>query len=563
MSDALAQGKESSLSYNLADLWEAVSDRVAEREAIVCGPRRLSYRQLEERANRLANHLLDKGVQPGEFVGCYLTNCTEYLETLLACFKIRAIPVNINYRYVTEELRYLLLDSGSVVLVCNEEFIDRVSSVASEIPALRHCIVVSPVASEGDAAPVMSAKVADIESLPDAIFYDQAIAAASSDRPVISGRGDDDLYLLYTGGTTGMPKGVIWRQADAFFGCIGGGDPMRMSGPVSSPEETLDRIIEFDFVFYALAPLMHAAAQWVSLMWLLCGAKVILNSGGFDPIEIWNTVDAEKVSIMTVVGDAMARPLVDAWDAHGPFEISSMYSLSNGGAPLAPSLRDRLREIAPNAMLTDGFGSSETGIQGSRRLSPGEDPGKGVRFDNVEAGTTVLDDQGVAVQPGSGVVGRIAHSGYIPLRYHNAPEKTAETFVVIGGTRYVLPGDMAMVEADGSITLLGRGSVSINTGGEKVYPEEVEALLKGHPSVYDVLVVGVADDRWGERVTAVVQPTLGSTPSLEELDAHCRGQLAGYKIPRSLILVEQIVRSPSGKADYRWAKSTAASSVTD
>jgi len=558
MSDSSTQISGPSLSYNLADLWEAVSDRVAEREAIVCGTRRLSYGQLEERTNRLANHLLAKGVQPGEFVGCYLTNCTEYLETLLACFKIRAIPVNINYRYVTEELRYLLLDSGLVVLVCNEEFVDRVSSVAAEIPALRHCIVVSPVRP---AASNATTKLPDLDLLPDAIFYDQAAAEASAVRPIVSGRGDDDLYLLYTGGTTGMPKGVIWRQADAFFGCIGGGDPMRMSGPVSSPEETLERIIEFDFVFYALAPLMHAAAQWVSLMWLLCGAKVILNSGGFDPVEIWNTIDAEKVSIMTVVGDAMARPLVDAWDAHGPFEISSMYSLSNGGAPLAPSLRDRLREIAPNAMLTDGFGSSETGIQGSRRLSPGEDPGKGVRFDNVEAGTAVLDDQGLPVQPGSGVVGRIAHSGYIPLRYHNAEEKTAETFLVIGGTRYVLPGDMATVEADGSITLLGRGSVSINTGGEKVYPEEVEALLKGHPSVYDVLVVGVADDRWGERVTAVVQPTRGSTPSLEELDAHCRGQLAGYKIPRSLILVEQVVRSPSGKADYRWAKATAASSA--
>jgi acyl-CoA synthetase (AMP-forming)/AMP-acid ligase II len=214
-------------------------------------------------------------------------------------------------------------------------------------------------------------------------------------------------------------------------------------------------------------------------------------------------------------------------------------------------------------MLTDGFGSSETGIQGSRRLSPGEDPGKGVRFDNVEAGTTVLDESGHAVVPGSGVVGRIAHSGYIPLRYHNAPEKTAETFVTIDGTRYVMPGDMATVESDGSITLLGRGSVSINTGGEKVYPEEVEALLKAHAAVYDVLVVGVADERWGERVTAVVQLTQGSAVTLEDLDAHCRGQLAGYKIPRSLVLVDEVVRSPSGKADYRWAKATAADSLTN
>ena len=538
------------LTYNLADQWEAVSDRVAEREALVCGERRLTYGELEERANRLANHLLAQGVQPGDFVGCYLSNGTEYLETLLAAFKIRAVPVNINYRFVTEELRYLLVDSGLVVLVCNGRFVERVAEVAADVPALRHTIVVAEPDGTGVSADELAA-------VPGGVDFDAALAASSPVRPAIEGRGDDALYLLYTGGTTGMPKGVVWRQGDAFFGCIGGGDPMRLSGPVTSPEENLERIIEFDFVFYALAPLMHAAAQWVSLMWLLCGAKVVLHAGGFDPVEVWSTVDREKVSVMTVVGDAMARPLVDAWATHGPFEISTMYSLSNGGAPLAPSLRDRLREIAPHAMLTDGFGSSETGIQGSRRLAPGEEAGEGVRFDNVESGTVVLDDQGRPVEPGSGVVGRVAHSGYIPLRYHNAPEKTAETFVEIDGTRYVLPGDLAMVEEDGSVVLLGRGSVSINTGGEKVYPEEVEALLKAHPAVYDVLVVGVPNERWGEQVTAVVQPTEGTTPTLEDLDAHCRGQLAGYKIPRSIVLVDQVVRSPSGKADYRWAKATA------
>ena len=537
------------LTYNLADQWEAVSDRVADREAVVCGRRRLTYAQLEERANRLANHLTAVGVGVGDFVGCYLQNGTEYLETLLACFKIRAVPVNINYRYVTDELRYLLVDSGSVVLVCNERFLPRVAEVAPAVPALRHTLVVA----DSDTP----ARLVDT-GVPEPVDYEQALRGSSADRPVVPGRGDDDIYVLYTGGTTGMPKGVVWRMGDAFFGCIGGGDPMRLSGPVGSPEENLERIIDFDFVFYALAPLMHAAAQWVSMMWLLCGAKVVLHTGSFDPVDIWKTVDAEKVSVMTVVGDAMARPLIDAWEEHGPFEVSSMYTLSNGGAPLAPSLRDRLREICPNAMLTDGFGSSETGIQGSRRLSPGEDAGEGVRFDNVEAGTTVLDEFGRPVEPGSGTIGRIAHTGYIPLRYHNAPEKTAETFVELDGTRYVLPGDMATVEADGSVVLLGRGSVSINTGGEKVYPEEVEGVLKALPSVYDVLVVGVPDERWGERVTAVVQPTADATVTVEDIDAHCRGKLAGYKIPRSVVLVDEVVRSPSGKADYRWAKATAA-----
>jgi len=541
------------LTYNLADLWEAVSDRVGEREAVVAGDRRLTYSQLEERANRLANHLSGVGVGPGDFVGCYLTNGTEYLEALLAAFKLRAVPVNINYRYEADELRYLLDDSGSVVLLCDEAFVPRVAEVVCSVPALRHTMV---VARAGNAA----ADLSDT-GVPDPVDYEQALAASSAERPVVEGRGNDDLYVLYTGGTTGMPKGVVWRMEDAFFGCIGGGDPMRTSGEVSSPDEVLERLIDFDFVFYALAPLMHAAAQWVSIMWFLAGAKVVLHTGSFDGERVWRTVEAEKVNVLTVVGDAMARPLCDAWDEHGPFDISSMYLLSNGGAPLTPSLRDRLRSYAPNAMLTDGFGSSETGIQGSRRLSPGEEAGEAVTFNNVARGAVVLDEHHRPVEPGSGVVGRVAQSGHIPLRYHNAPEKTAETFVEVDGVRHVLPGDMATVERDGTIVLLGRGSVCINTGGEKVFPEEVESVLKSHPHVYDVLVVGVPDDRWGERVTAVVQPDPGQSVTLEELDAHCRGRLAGYKIPRSVVLVDEVVRSPAGKADYRWAKQVATAAV--
>ena len=537
------------LTYNLADLWEAVSDRVAEREAVVCGDRRLTYAQLEERANRLANHLLDVGVGPGDFVGCYLVNGTEYLEALLAAFKVRAVPVNINYRYVADELRYLLDDSGCVVLLCNEEFVPRVAEVAPQVPTLRHTLVVA-------GTPGTSAELDDT-GVPDPLDYEASLAMSSPERPQVEGRGDDDTYVLYTGGTTGMPKGVVWRMGDAFFGCIGGGDPMRMTGPVSSPDEVLERIIDFDFVFYALAPLMHAAAQWVSLMWFLSGAKVVLHSGSFDGEQVWRTVEQEKVSVITVVGDAMARPLCDAWEEHGPFDVSSMFSLSNGGAPLSPALRDRLRSYVPGVVLSDGFGSSEAGIQGSRRLAPGEEAGERVTFDSVAEGTVVLGDDDRPLVPGSGVTGRVAMSGHIPLRYHNAPEKTAATFVDIGGVRHVLTGDMATVEDDGTIVLLGRGSQCINTGGEKVYPEEVEGVLKSHPGVYDVLVVGVPDERWGQRVTAVLQPTDGAAPTLEELDEHCRGRLAGYKIPRSLVLVDHVVRSPAGKADYRWAKQTA------
>lgn len=534
-------------TYNLADQWEAVADRVGEREALVAGERRLTYAQLEERANRLANHLSAVGIGPGDFVGCYLTNGTEYIETLLAAFKIRAVPVNINYRYVADELRYLFADAGLVAVVCEQGFVERVAEIAADVPTLRHTLV---VADPGAGA-------ADLTSLPDAVDYEAALAGSPPTRPPAGDRGDEDLYVIYTGGTTGMPKGVVWRMGDAFFGCIGGGDPLRLSGPVSSPEETVERILDFDFTFYALAPLMHAAAQWVSLMWLLCGARVVMHTGRFDPAVVWRTVEAERVSAMTIVGDAMARPLLDEWDASGPYDTSSMFSFSNGGAPLSAAARQRVQAILPNVMFTDGFGSSETGIQGSQRLQPGEDPGNVIRYDNVAAGTLVLDVEGREVEPGSGVVGRVAHTGWIPLRYHNAPDKTAEAFRSVGGRRYVVSGDMATVEADGSIILLGRGSVTINTGGEKVHPEEVESVLQGHPAVYDVVVVGVAHERWGEQVVAVVQPVADRTPTVEDLAGFARTQLAGYKVPRRVVLVETVERSPAGKADYRWAKQVA------
>jgi len=533
-------------TFNLADLWEAVVDRVGDREGLVCGDVRLTYAQIDERANRLAHHLSAVGVGPGDFVGCYLTNGTPYIETLIACFKLRALPVNINYRYVTDELRYLFDDAGLKVVVTEEQFVDRLVEVASQVDTLRHALVV------GSSAPSLSA-LADF----GAVDFESALADSSGVRPDGTDRSGDDLYVLYTGGTTGMPKGVVWRQEDTFFGCMTGGDPMRLSGPVTSPAELMDRIIEFDFTFYALAPLMHAAAQWVSFIWFFCGAKVILHSGPFNGAEIWRTVERERVSTLTVVGDAMARPLLDAFESVGPFDTSSLFAFANGGAPMAATTRERLQALLPNAAFTDGFGSSETGIQGSQRLQPGESAGTTVKFDNVTDGTVVLDDNNQRVVPGSGTIGRVAHTGYIPLRYHNAPEKTAEAFVEIDGKRYVIAGDMATVEADGSVVLLGRGSVSINTGGEKVFPEEVEGVIKTHPQVYDAVVVGVPDERWGQLVVVVVQPDGEVPPELSDLDAHCRGQLAGYKVPRRLVVVDKIERSPAGKADYRWARSAA------
>lgn len=537
------------VSYNIADMWEAVTDRISEREAVVCGDQRRTYGELEERANRLANHLRSKGVGAGDFVGCYLPNSIEYIETMLACFKLRAISVNINYRYVADELAHLFADGPLTVVVCPTEYLERVGEVAPGLETLRMVLATGLGPGEG-VGPFGNAEV---------YRYEDALADSSARRPEVPGRGDDDLYVIYTGGTTGLPKGVVWRMGDAFFGCLSGGDPLRMNGPVSAPEEMMDRIIDFDFNFYALAPLMHAAAQWVALMWFFAGAKVILHEGGFDPLQVWRTIEREKVSVTTVVGDAMARPLADAWETHGPFDVSSMYAFTNGGAPLADSTKSRLMEYLPDCMFTDGFGSSETGIQGSSRLQPGQKVLGTAVFDSVAEGTKVLDDNGVEVVPGSGIVGRIAHSGYVPLRYHNAPEKTAEAFREINGRRWVVSGDMATVGEDGSIQLLGRGSMSINTGGEKVYPEEVEGVLKDHPGIYDVVVVGVPHERWGEQVTAVVQASPGAElpegdALVESLATHCRGRLAGYKAPKAVTVVNEIKRSPAGKADYRWAR---------
>ena len=354
-----------------------------------------------------------------------------------------------------------------------------------------------------------------------------------------------------------MPKGVVWRQEDAFFACVGGGDPMRLQGPVEQPSEILDRIIDFEFCAYPLAPLIHAAAQWTSLSWLYCGARVVLTPGSFDPSAVWATVARENVNTLIMVGDAMARPLVDDWEANGPYEVSSLYALGSGGAPLSAYLKDRFHEMMPDAMITDGFGSSETGAQGSQRIQPGVESKGLTSFQRLGTGTTVLAEDGTEVQPGSGVSGRLALSGRIPLGYHNDPAKTAETFVEVDGRRWVITGDMATVEEDGAITLFGRGSVSINTGGEKVYPEEVESALKSHPAVYDAVVVGVEDPRWGEVVCAVVQPVAGASVGLDDLVVHARSSIAGYKVPRRLVVVPEVVRSPVGKADYRWAKAVA------
>jgi acyl-CoA synthetase (AMP-forming)/AMP-acid ligase II len=536
-------------TYNFADLWESIWPRCAERTALVCGPQRRTYGELAERTNRLANHLRSIGVGPGDHVGLFLRNDSAYLEAMFAAFSLRAVPVNINHRYTGDELGYLLADSGSVVLLVHETLTGAVASVPGGVGHLRQVLVVDDPAPE-----TVSGERAE---LPGAVAYEEALAAASPDPVVTEGRSGDDTYLMYTGGTTGRPKGVVWRQEDAFFACIGGGDPMRLAGPVERPEQLPERMVE-SFAYFPIAPLMHAAAQWTSISWLLAGGTNVLLPGALDPEAVWDAVDELGVNVLTVVGDAVGRPLVECWEANeGRWQASTLFAISNGGAAMSPTLKARLGELFPGRSITDGFGSSESGVQGTQRLQAGEDPSGLARF-APNPGTGVFDDDLRPVEPGSGAIGRVANAGRLPLGYLNDPEKTAATFVEVDGQRYCFTGDLATVEADGTIQLLGRGSQCINTGGEKVFPEEVESALVDHPAVTDVLVVGVPDERWGSAVTAVVSPSdPAAPPTLDEVRDHLRTTLAGYKLPKHLVIVPQVERSPAGKADYRWAKSVA------
>ena len=530
------------MEFNLADLFESVVDAVPDRVALVCGDRRLTYRELDERANRLAHHLLDAGVNPGEHVGMYLYNSTENVEGMLACVKIRAVPVNVNYRYVEGELKYLFNDADLVALLHQREFAPRIAAVRSDVPKLRHLICVDDASG---------AEVSGIGS----ITFDEATAAAPSDRGFDT-RSPDDLFIIYTGGTTGMPKGVMWRQEDIFFTAMGGGNPL--GEPIEKPEQLGENAIKRDpsLVQFAVPPLIHGAAQLGVFIGLFWGDKVVLQHR-FDPENAWDLVERERVNSMSLVGDAMARPLAEVLTAQ-PKErdLSSLYVVSSAGAVLSDAVKQQIKASVPNVMIMENFGATETGHQGMEPVGAAK-PESGLRF-MMKPTTTVLDDDLKPVAPGSGVVGRVALKGRIPLGYYNDPEKTAKTFVEVEGERYVIPGDMGTVDADGTVIVFGRGAVCINSGGEKIYPEEVENAVKAHPEVYDAVIVGVPDERWGERVAAVIQPREGRAPTLESVQEHCRTLIAGYKVPREVHLVDQMVRHPSGKPDYPWARGVAA-----
>jgi 3-oxocholest-4-en-26-oate---CoA ligase len=523
------------MQFNLADLFEGVADAVPDRVALYAEGRTLTYRELDRRANRLAHHFTAAGVKAGDHVGCHMMNGVEYLETMIALMKIRAVPINVNYRYVRDELHYLYTNADLIALVYDAEFADRVSAVLPDVPHLRHLLVVGPSSDH---------------SLPDgSLPYETALARRPDDRTGFPERSADDLLIIYTGGTTGMPKGVMWRHEDLFFGGMSGGNPG--GPPPARPEDVAARAAAVEpLVMFSAPPLMHGTAVLASFITLLGGGKVCLarKYTGDGALRI---LREHGCHTMIIVGDAMATPLIEALDA-SPDAPPPLPILASAGALLSRPVRDRLLAHLPDLYIADSFGSTETGHNGAGSVSADRE----LRF-TVTDTTTVFDDTLTPVTPGSGTVGRVARRGHIALGYHKDPEKTAQTFIEIGGTRWVLTGDMATVDPDGTLLFLGRGSICINSGGEKIYPEEVEAALKSHPAITDAVVAGIPDPRWGQKVAAILQlhPT-ATTPTQDDLETHLAPLIARYKLPRLIHIVPQVQRSPAGKPDYPWAAAT-------
>jgi acyl-CoA synthetase (AMP-forming)/AMP-acid ligase II len=543
------------MALNFADLFEHAADAFGERIAVACGDRQVTYAGLEERTNRLAHHLAGLGVGPGDHVGLYARNSVEALETLLAAAKLRASAVNINYRYVENELHYMLADADLSALVYDRRLARLVHTAASAAPGLRGLVEIDD-GSEAAIADGSEAAIDDgSEAAPyeRATSYDTALAAASPARD-FPARSNDDVYIIYTGGTTGYPKGVMWRHED-IWRTLGGGIDFVTSEPLPDEWAQSRKGLENgEFVKLCAAPLIHGNAQLAALAGLFAGETIVLLPA-FDAREIWRAIQKNQVNVLVIIGDAMARPLIEAY-AEGGYDASSLVAMSSSAALFSPAVKDACAQALPDVVITEAIGSTETGFAGLSFVSAGE-PHRGGPTVTAGPDVIVLDDDGRPAAPGT--VGRLARGGHVPLGYYHDPARTASMFAEVDGRRYAVPGDLARAEEDGTITLLGRGNTCVNTGGEKVFPEEVEGALKSHPSVFDALVIGVPDQLLGQRVAALIQPRPGPNADLSALTEHVRRQLAGYKVPRTIWLAEAIRRTVSGKADYAWAREYAAS----
>ena len=532
--------------FSVAELHEAIAAGRPDEVCLVHGDRRLTWAQVTDRTRRLANHLLASGLGchtersllPGheggqDHLAIYLHNCTEYLEAMLGSFKARVAPFNVNYRYVAEELQYLLNDSQATAIVVHSQFTPTLAEVLPQLPGLR---VILQVADESG-----------LPLLPGAVWYHDALAAASPERPDVQW-SPDDLYILYTGGTTGMPKGVMWRNADANIECFGGSRAETLEAVVAEATGGLKALLA--------PPFMHGAGHWMSFRTWNSGGTVFIqqHTDRLDPDDIWSTIEREGLNFLLIVGDAFGRPLLDQLDAKA-YDLSSLTVILSGGAALSAPLKEQFLQKLPTVMIVDGLGSSEAGGQLSH-VSAGAGATTGTF--PISPGNHVLsDDSSRELVAGDPEVGWLAKSGRLALGYLGDPAKTARTYPVIDGQRYAVPGDRARLRADGIIELHGRDSVTINSGGEKIFAEEVEAALKAHPGVYDCVVAGRPSERWGSEVVAIVRVREGFDLDDDALRAEAERHIARYKLPKAFVYVTDVVRSPAGKADYRWAKQVA------
>ncbi|OCB23040.1 acyl-CoA synthetase [Mycobacterium intracellulare] len=547
---------DTTTTFTVPAVAKAVAAAIPDRELIIHGDRRYTYAQVIDRSNRLAAYLHSQGLgchterdalaghEVGQdLLGLYAYNGNEFVEALLGSFQARVAPFNVNFRYVKSELQYLLADSGASALLYHAAFAPRVAEILPDLPQLRVLIQVADASGN--------------DLLDGAIDYEAALASVSPEPPPVQ-HSADDLYVLYTGGTTGMPKGVLWRQHDIFMTSFGGRNLM-----TGEPSQSIDEIVERAAAgpgtkLMILPPLIHGAAQWSVMTAITTGQSVVFPTvvDHLDADDVVRTIEREKVAVVTVVGDAMARPLVAAIEK-GIADVSSLAVVANGGALLTPYVKQRLIEVLPNAVVVDGVGSSETGAQMHHMSTSGA-----VATGTFNAGPDTFvaaEDLTAILEPGHEGMGWLAQRGYVPLGYKGDAAKTAKTFPVIDGVRYAVPGDRARHGADGSVELLGRDSVTINSGGEKIFVEEVETAIASHPAVADVVVAGRPSERWGQEVVAVVALAQGARAEADELVAHASNTLARYKLPKAIVFRPVIERSPSGKADYRWAREQAVS----
>ncbi|MCB8956698.1 MAG: acyl-CoA synthetase [Nocardioides sp.] len=537
------------MAHNIADLFEHAVDAAPDNPAVKVGDRVVTYAELEADSNRLAHYLASQGVGPGDHVAIFAKNSIEHVVATLAIVKIRATTINVNYRYVESELDYIFDNADVVALIHERSYAPLVAACWPKHDKLRVAVVVDDALDPADTS--------DYSSY-GGVHYDEAIADQSAERDFAE-RSPDDIHIIYTGGTTGFPKGVMWRHED-FWRVLGGGIDFYTGEPLTEFDQS-GQANDPRMVTFPLSPLMHGGAQAGLLMHLFAGHLTILEPK-FDPVRTWEIIEREKVQLIFMTGDAMARPLIEAYEAKAatgtPYDGSSLFAISSSAAIFSPPVKARWMAAFPNAVFTDSVGSTETGFGGMGMQDPNNISTDGPVV-GLGPGSVVLDEDNkiLDMETNVGRTGRLARGGSVPVGYYKDPAKSAATFIEVDGARYSVPGDFARIEEGNRVTLLGRGSNCVNTGGEKVYPEEVEMAIKHHDAVYDVLVVGIPDEKYGQAVAAVAELREGHTLELDELRDFLRAHLSGYKLPRSLTIVDRVPRNATGKAQYPAAKEIA------